>query len=176
VFISHDPTFLARIATRVVEIEDGKARDYLGDYEYYLWKRAQELESIKGSQDDVRDGTHRATPRQSKPTERQKGSHEPAANAKDRSPRVDRRDLSKSEARLQKQVERLESEIASLESRIKARDVELADPVLYQDFGRWHELHLEQEQWKREAERMTGRWTDLSQELEQVRQKLAGAR
>src|SRR5574341_378350 len=47
VFISHDPTFLTRIATRVVEIEDGKARDYHGDYEYYLWKRAQELESIK---------------------------------------------------------------------------------------------------------------------------------
>ncbi|MDE3036607.1 MAG: ABC-F family ATP-binding cassette domain-containing protein, partial [Nitrospirota bacterium] len=31
VFISHDPTFLSRIATRVVEIEEGKARDYYGD-------------------------------------------------------------------------------------------------------------------------------------------------
>ena len=54
VFISHDPTFLNRVATRIVEIDNGQARNYTGDYEYYLWKRAQELESIKGNQDDVR--------------------------------------------------------------------------------------------------------------------------
>jgi len=45
VFISHDPTFLSRVATRVVDIDEGQARDYIGDYEYYLWKRAKELES-----------------------------------------------------------------------------------------------------------------------------------
>src|SRR5919204_1098278 len=49
VFISHDPVFLTRVATRVVEIEAGRAVEYPGDYEYYLWKRAQELESIKGT-------------------------------------------------------------------------------------------------------------------------------
>ena len=27
IFISHDPTFLARIATRVIEIEEGQARN-----------------------------------------------------------------------------------------------------------------------------------------------------
>src|SRR5262249_6052843 len=53
VFISHDPTFLARIATRVVDIEEGKTRDYLGDYEYYLWKKAQELESIKETSEEL---------------------------------------------------------------------------------------------------------------------------
>ena len=45
VFISHDPVFLTRMATRAVEIEDGRALDYRGDYEYYLWKREQELEA-----------------------------------------------------------------------------------------------------------------------------------
>src|SRR5581483_8459428 len=29
VFISHEPTFLARIATKLVEIENGQAKDYL---------------------------------------------------------------------------------------------------------------------------------------------------
>src|SRR5439155_27067963 len=53
VFISHAPRFLSREATRVVEIENGKARDYCGDYEYYLWKRAQELEAIKESTADL---------------------------------------------------------------------------------------------------------------------------
>src|SRR5439155_1069006 len=49
VFISHDPVFLTRVATRVVEIEAGQARDYHGDYEYYLWKKVQELEPLKGT-------------------------------------------------------------------------------------------------------------------------------
>ena len=30
VFISHDPTFLNRVATLIVEIDDGQARNYIG--------------------------------------------------------------------------------------------------------------------------------------------------
>jgi ATP-binding cassette subfamily F protein 3 len=175
VFISHDPTFLTRIATRVVEIDEGKARNFLGDYEYYLWKRAQELESIKGSQEDVLTGKTRGKPAATKPTERQKTAsavQSPAQAAPSKAP--DRRELSKTEARLQKQVERIETEIADLETRLKSRDQELADPVLYQNFGRWHELHLEQERWRKELERMTARWSNMSQELEEARKKLAG--
>ena len=58
VFISHDPTFLTRISTRVIEIEEGKARSFSGDYEYYLWKKAQEVESIKETSDELK-GTDR---------------------------------------------------------------------------------------------------------------------
>ena len=47
------PTFLTRIATRVVEIEEGQARNYFGDYEYYLWKKAQEFESIKETSEEL---------------------------------------------------------------------------------------------------------------------------
>src|SRR5437773_1154334 len=174
VFISHDPTFLTRVATRVVEIENGKARDYFGDYEYYLWKRAQELESNKES-------TAALTPQ----GQRQgKGLAKPAAHAgmppsplSSKSPQdrsgTGRRELSKTQARLEKQVVRVEAEIASMESRIRDRDQQLADPTLYQDFARWHDLHLEQARWKKDLERLTGRWEDLSHELEGVKQKLA---
>ncbi len=84
----------------------------------------------------------------------------------------DRRELSKSRARLEKQVRRAEAEIAELESCLCARDQELADPVLYQDFSRWHDLQLEQERWSKDLERLTARWADLSQELEGIKQKL----
>ena len=83
-----------------------------------------------------------------------------------------RRELTKTQARLEKQVTRSESDIAGLETRIKSRDQELADPELYQDFARWHELQKEQDQWKKELERMTARWESLSGELEEIRQKL----
>ena len=159
VFISHDPTFLSRVATRVVEIEDAKARDYFGDYQYYLWKRAQELESIKESTEELASQNPRL-PKVAPASPPSKGKGQ------------DRRELVKSQARLGKQVSRAEAEIAELESRIRARDQELADPVLYQDFSRWHDLHLEQERWNKDLERLTARWADLSQELEGLKQKL----
>jgi ATP-binding cassette subfamily F protein 3 len=163
VFISHDPTFLMRVSTRVVEIEEGKARDYYGDYEYYLWKRAQELESIKETSEDL------------KPTAVQQRGEKSARQSQPAPPtqnQAQRRELVKSKDRLEKQVARAESEIAAFEAKIKSRDQALADPALYQDFSRWNGLHKEQEEWKKDLDRLTSRWSDLSQELESVKQKL----
>jgi ATP-binding cassette subfamily F protein 3 len=159
VFISHDPTFLTRVATRVVEIDDGRARDYLGNYEYFLWKKAQELEPIKESSKDLAAAGGGKQRRE-------------ASTSSGKAKAGDRRELSKAQARLEKQVARLEAEISGLEDRITARDQELADPVLYQDFARWDKLHSEQERWRKDLDGLTGRWSELSQELESVKKSL----
>jgi ATP-binding cassette subfamily F protein 3 len=39
VFVSHDRYFLDKLATRVVEVEDGKVRVYPGNYEDYVWRK-----------------------------------------------------------------------------------------------------------------------------------------
>ncbi|ALA60440.1 ABC-F family ATP-binding cassette domain-containing protein [Nitrospira moscoviensis] len=167
IFISHDPTFLARIATRVVEIEDGRARNFMGDYEYYLWKKAQELDSIKETSEELEgNGKHKSPA----PT-RAMAQQTPTKGAGG-----ERRDLAKTQQRLEKQVARAEADIAESEKKVKAREAELADPKLYEDFGRWNELHQEQEAWKRELERLTSRWESLSAELEEVKQKLTALR
>jgi ATP-binding cassette subfamily F protein 3 len=168
VFISHDPVFLSRVSTRVVEIEDGKARDYFGDYEYYLWKRAQELESIKEKTEDLTSKGSKPPKATNRPVAPPPPVHRDTQGLKG----GERRELTKSQTRLEKQVAKAEADIAELEARIKARDQELADPTLYQDFARWNELHQEQDQWKVELERMTGKWEALCQELEGVRQRL----
>lgn len=38
VFVSHDRHFIDGLATRVVEVGDGKVSSFMGDYEYYLAK------------------------------------------------------------------------------------------------------------------------------------------
>jgi len=167
-FISHDPVFLSRVSTRVVEIEDGKARDYFGDYEYYLWKRAQELESIKEKTEDLTSKAAKPPKATTRSVPAPPPVHQEAQGLKG----GERRELTKSQARLEKQVVKAEADIADLETRIKARDQELADPTLYQDFSRWNDLHQEQDRWKVELERMTGKWEALSKELEGVRQRL----
>ena len=169
VFISHDPTFLARIATRVVEIEDGRARNFIGDYEYYLWKKAQEFESIKETTEELERKPH---PKSSVPTRAMAQQVQPSSKESG----GERRDLTKTQARLEKQVARAESEIAELEAKVKARELELADSSLYKDFAKWNVLHQEQDGWKRDLERLTARWESLSAELEEVKQKLGASR
>lgn len=164
IFISHDPTFLTRISTRVVEIEDGKARNFFGDYEYYLWKKAQEFESIKESSEEL-DGKHHG--KTAGPTKAMALQSAPKSSA------GDRRDLNKTQARLEKQVARAEAEIAEQETKIKERDQVLADPALYQEFAKWNGLHQEQDMWKKDLERLTARWESLASELAEVKQKLA---
>jgi len=41
VFVSHDRYFIDKLATRVFEIEAGEVRVYPGNYEDYLWRKAQ---------------------------------------------------------------------------------------------------------------------------------------
>jgi ATP-binding cassette subfamily F protein 3 len=42
VFISHDRHLINAIATKVIEVRDGRLTHYPGDWEYYSWKRVQE--------------------------------------------------------------------------------------------------------------------------------------
>ena len=164
IFISHDPTFLARVCTRVIEIDEGKARSFSGDYEYYLWKKAQEVESIKETSDDL------------KGVDREKAvgpTRAMASQAPSKSSAGDRRDLNKTQARLEKQVARAEAEIADCETKIKTRDLELADPALYKNEStKWGALQIEYDGWKKDLVRLTARWETLSAELEEVKQKL----
>ncbi|HKO29663.1 MAG TPA: ABC transporter C-terminal domain-containing protein, partial [Nitrospiraceae bacterium] len=128
------------------------------------WKKAQEIESIKETSDDLL-GTDRG--KTVAPTRAM------ASQATAKSSAGDRRDLNKTQARLEKQVARAETEIAEYETKIKARDLELADPALYKDeSSKWSALHLEHEGWKTELARLTSRWETLSAELEEVKQKL----
>jgi len=167
VFISHDPTFLSRVATRVVDIDEGVLTDYIGDYEYYLWKRSKELEELQKKEE---------AQQASKPKGKKGKKHTNGSSTIESPPpekKINRRDITKSINRLEKQVTRAEEEIADLEEQIKTRAVELAVPDLYQDFARWNALHQEHEQWKRNLNILTDKWSDISSQLESQKQQMA---
>jgi ATP-binding cassette subfamily F protein 3 len=161
VFISHDPIFLSRMATRVIEIDAGTALDYPGDYEYYLWKQAQALDAAKD------DGDH---------VERRNGRL-PAGTpgTKARAQGAERRDLVKALDRAERRLTDLERAIAELEERIRTRDQELQSEALYQDHARWHALHLERQQWDIELEHLMEEWTSRSAEIDGLRQQISAS-
>ena len=166
VFISHDPTFLSRISTRIVEIEEGVPTDYIGDYEYYLWKQSKELEELK-KQTKTEVVAKSKRKKQKNQADKANPIESPLLEKK-----LNRRDITKSISRLEKQVARAEQEIEALEEQIKARGTELATPELYQDFPRWNELHLEHERWKHDLEILANKWSDLSSQLESKKQEM----
>ncbi|QEI39782.1 putative ABC transporter ATP-binding protein YheS [Dolichospermum sp. UHCC 0315A] len=45
--VSHDRYFISQVANKIVEIRDGEFRVYLGDYHYYLDKKAEEKEQAE---------------------------------------------------------------------------------------------------------------------------------
>ena len=49
VFISHDRHLINAIGTKVIEVRDGRVAHYPGDWEYYLWKKAQDAVSAPGA-------------------------------------------------------------------------------------------------------------------------------
>ncbi len=48
VFVSHDRYFIDKLATRIVEVENGKVHVYPGNYEDYLWRKQGGSGSVIG--------------------------------------------------------------------------------------------------------------------------------
>jgi ATP-binding cassette subfamily F protein 3 len=157
IFISHDPTFLSRMATRVVEIEDGRALDYPGDYAYYLWKCEQALE----------------VETEAEVNHRQRQPPAPARIAKPEPHERDRREMVKALDRAERRLVHTEAAIAQLEQRIQGRDAELKREELYQEHERWHALYLERQQWDHELERLMEEWARQSEVVTERRRQLA---
>src|SRR5437867_2699135 len=166
VFISHDPVFLTRVATRIVEIENGQARDYHGDYEYFLWKKMQEVEPIKGAPELESKPSKAPSIPKTTPTAA------PRSGASNTSAFKERRELTKTLARLERHIAKLEGEIAAGDEKIQARDQELASQELYQDHERWTVLMKEREGWVKDQSVLTAQWAELCEQAERLRAKL----
>lgn len=69
--ISHDRYFLDNVATRIVELEDGKLTEYLGNYTYYVEEKARRARGevrrytrnvdADGEQDEPKNGKQKAS-------------------------------------------------------------------------------------------------------------------
>ncbi len=135
VFVSHNRSFVRRLATRTWDVEGGRVETYPGTLDEYLaWKLAERDPS--------------AAPKRG-------GA---AARAKDRDKDRKREEAEKRAERsralrpLKVEVDRLEKEIAEVEASQKARSAELADPEIYAASGRGGPLLA---QYQEEADRLS---------------------
>ncbi len=163
VFVSHNRSFLNRLATHVWEVKDHKVTPYPGnldDYLYHLQQvaAAEEAEArAKEADGPNAQGTRTDGAQGTKVSDKDRKRQE--AEERQRKSRV--------EGPIRKEIARIEARIAELEEAQKAREVELADPALYEDFARARPVMDAVAAAKVELESLYGQWEAAHARLEE---------
>ncbi|MEL0345106.1 ABC-F family ATP-binding cassette domain-containing protein [Streptococcus pneumoniae] len=139
-FVSHDRYFINRVATHVLELSENGSTLYLGDYDYYVEKKA-EVEMIQ--------------------TEEASTSNQ----AKEPSPVNDyqaQKESQKEVRKLMRQIESLEAEIEELESQSQAISEQMLET---NDAGKLMELQAELDKISHRQEEAMLEWDELSEQV-----------
>ncbi|MFW6387503.1 MAG: ATP-binding cassette domain-containing protein, partial [Thermodesulfobacteriota bacterium] len=157
VFVSHDRYFVDQLATCVVDVSNGTAEEYPGNYADFLRARQGE-----GVDEHSSERVETLAPRSKGPD---------SAGNTDKKQRkqehVRRREEQRRRRRLEKEVEELELQVTELEQRQTDLEQELADPQLYADQARFNARTDEHAQLCSALETCFARWEAKQQELEE---------
>ena len=155
IFISHDRTFINAVATQVIEVDHGNLREFIGDYDYYLWKKQQEAQDVQPEKT--------ATPA------KQNDDSGNAASKKDE--RRLRAQLRQERQRRLKPLEdalaKSEQRIAELESLKASLTEELCRPEIIADKQAFPEKSKLLGQTSADLEKEYEIWSDLSEKVEE---------
>jgi ATP-binding cassette subfamily F protein 3 len=146
-FISHDRAFINALATRVVEVRAGALREFSGDYDAYLARRAGEA-----APPDL-------------PV-----AAAPAAGPEAKRERIAARERERASAR---QLERARRQLAAVEEEILEREEgleelarELAEPEVYRDADEVRRVGAERGELRAAIEALYRDWERLAGEIE----------
>jgi len=149
VFVSHDRYFVNGLATRIVEVGEGKLTDYYGDYEYYLSKKEGELSEGQGS----------GVKSQGKAASTLAPCPLPLAPA---STREDQKRRKREEQAREKQQKLIEEEITAVEKEIGTLEAEMNRPGFFDDPERGLAAGEQHSTLNARLEELYGQWESFS--------------
>ena len=139
-FVSHDRYFINRVATHVLELSENGSTLYLGDYDYYVEKKA-EVEMTQAEEAST------------------------SNQAKEPSPVNDyqaQKESQKEVRKLMRQIENLEAEIEELESQSQTISEQMLET---NDAGKLMELQAELDKISHRQEEAMLEWEELSEQV-----------
>ena len=139
-FVSHDRYFINRVATHVLELSENGSTLYLGDYDYYVEKKA-EVEMIQSEEASTSNQAEESSPVND--YQAQKESQ-------------------KEVRKLMRQIENLEAEIEELESQSQAISEQMLET---NDAGKLMELQAELDKISHRQEEAMLEWEELSEQV-----------
>jgi ATP-binding cassette subfamily F protein 3 len=151
-FISHDRYFINRLATKVVEVRDGRLTTHLGGYDDY--RAALE-----------RGAAAPPSPPGPAPVTAAERSGAGGAAGRGAAPGRRRPPVGPAVRALRRRLESLEAEIHGLEARLRELGEALADPALYADGERARAVAFEQKQAGEQVAWLLHEWEAVSEAL-----------
>ena len=145
VFVSHDRYFINKIANKVLDITGDDYSIYLGDYDYYLEKREQELIAKKLKEE--------------KTDEVQEKVANDYVLGKEEKKRI---------RKLERTREELLEKIESLEEKVTLVNNELTKEEVYTDAIKVQEYNEELRSLNQEIEDLNDTWLEIEEELESL--------
>lgn len=149
-FVSHDRYFINKVATCVLEIAPQGSTLYLGDYDYYLEKKAEQ-EEIAAAKSTAE------TPIENSPKEVSTGKVN-YQQGKERQ---------KQERRLKRSVEEFEQLVEKLDAQKNDLENQMAAPENYNDLEKMSELQANLKEISEKLAEAEENWEQASMELEE---------
>lgn len=171
VIVSHDRAFLDPIVNKVLEVQPGSIRTYLGNISYFLDKKKQEAAAAQDGAYTDREQVTLSGNMDTRQTE--KGKSGPALSRKEqRRIEAERRNaLNKRIKPVKKKVAELEEEIEQLEKRKTDIESLMAQSDFYEDPEKVKETTLEYEQLKMDLTNRYSKWEEYANRIEAIEQE-----
>jgi len=171
IFVSHDRYFVDRLATKIIDVGQGRATPYPGGYEAFLWsQKAQAAAAVPATAPPA------ATPRKSAPAQPAQSTPPATKGAPPRDYAEKKRDdaeqrkQDRARRQLEARIAELEGRIGEAERSIKTLEAQMADPTFYSRTDGGKSVIDEHQSLMWTVGELIGQWEMLTSELEQKRQ------
>ena len=152
-FVSHDRGFIEKLATRVLELKPGIARQFAGGYEYYMERLEKEQQGLEIN--PLENKNAKIT------KEENENKTQSALSWEEEKKRKNER------KRLEKEEERLMEEIAKAEEEKTLLEQQLALPEIYSDGNKSRAVQQKIEEIDKKIETLSTNWETISSQLEE---------
>ncbi len=146
-FVSHDRYFINRVTNKVIELSAEGTTEFLGDYDYYVEKKAEMEER--------------------KELEAANMAEELSVGKSVKTSYIQDKEQKKLLRQRKRRIEEIEERIAEVEAQLEKNEELLCDPVIYQDHEESQRLNSENQTFQQELSTLMEEWEELQLIIEE---------